>query len=100
MTQGVYTGKERRRAVRYRFNAEVKVEHDGGEFEARGTDFNDESISIVHTKALPVGAAVKLFVVDELGNHITLHGEVARLGDSEEGLTTMVIKRCDEPSPE
>lgn len=94
MSQGVYTGKERRKAVRYRFNAEVLVEHDGGDFEARGTDFNDESIRVIHSEALAVGTLVKLHVVDELGNNIILEGEVARIGASdEEGYEEMVIRR-------
>lgn len=94
MTQGVYTGKERRTAVRYRFDAEVNVEHDGGTFEAKGTDFNEESICVIHSEALAVGTNVKLHVVDELGNNIILEGEVARIGPAdEEGYEEMVIRR-------
>jgi imidazolonepropionase-like amidohydrolase len=94
MSQGVYTGEERRQAVRYRFDAEVKLEHEDGSFEARGTDFNDESIRVVHSEALAVGTPVKLHVVDELGNNIVLEGEVARVGAAEEsGFEEMVIKR-------
>lgn len=92
MAQGVYTGKDRRKSVRFRFNAEVTVTWSGGSFEARGTDFNDDSISIVHGDALDVGTKVELAVTDELGNDITLQGEVARTGEDEDGVT-MVIRR-------
>ena len=97
MTQGLYTGQDRRKAVRYRFDAEVKVEHEGGSFEARGTDFNDESICVVHTEALSVGTSVTLHVVDELGNNVIFEGEVARVGKAEEeGFEEMVIRRIPE----
>jgi hypothetical protein len=95
MGQGVYTGKDRRRAVRFPFRAEVKVEHEGGVLAARGVDFNDDSVSIEHDTALPVGTTVTLFVVDELGNDITMHGEVARAEPCDEGRSAMVIRRID-----
>jgi len=95
MAQGVYTGEDRRRSVRFRFNAEVMVTWSGGKFEARGTDFNDDAISIAHSEGLEVGTKVELAVTDELGNDITLFGEVARQSE-EDGEVTMVIRRLPE----
>jgi len=92
MTQGIYTGKDRRKSVRFRFNAEVQVTWSDGSFEARGTDFNDDAISIVHREALEIGTKVEVAVTDELGNDITLYGEVARTSE-EDGEVTMVIRR-------
>lgn len=93
MAQGVYTGKDRRKSVRFRVDCPVKVHHKGGDFETRGTDFNDDAISIVHEEALEIGTAVSLEVTDELGNQITLKGEVARTSPADESdQVTMVIK--------
>ncbi len=99
MSQGVYTGKDRRQSVRFRFDAAVKVEHEGRSFDALGTDFNDDAISIIHEEALPVGASVTLSVVDELGNTIEMKGEVARIkrNDGDE-LYSMVIQRIQQSS--
>lgn len=100
MTNRLYTGEERRRAVRFPFDAWVKVEHDGGSFEARGTDFNDDNVRIVHATALPEGTAVTVSVVDEVGNHVVLRGEVIRVGEPDgDGNVTMVIRRARASTP-
>jgi hypothetical protein len=95
MAQGVYTGTDRRRSVRFPFKAEVKIEHAGGAIEARGINFNDDAISVEHDAALDVGTAVTVFVVDELGNDITMHGDVARAEGADQGRYLIVIRRTD-----
>lgn len=95
MGQGVYTGRDRRQSVRFPIKVEIKVEHEGGTFEARGVDFNDDAVSIEHDAALAVGTAVTIYVTDELGNDITMHGEVARASELEGGRVTMVIQRIE-----
>ena len=98
MKDRLYTGAERRQAVRFPFDAWVKVEHDGGDFEARGTDFNDEFIRIVEATPLEAGTEVKVSVVDEVGNHVLILGEVFRSGKPDaKGACTMVIRRTSEP---
>lgn len=98
MANRLYTGDERRKAVRFPFDAWVKVEHSEGSFEARGTDFNDEFIRIVKAHHLEPGVEVKVSVVDEVGNHVTIRGEVFRSGEPDaDGVVTMVIKRTSEP---
>jgi hypothetical protein len=99
MAQGVYTGRDRRQSVRFPINVVIKVEHESGTFEARGVDFNDDAVSIEHDAALAVGTAVTIFVTDELGNDITMLGQVARASEIEGGRFTMVIQRA-EPSGE
>ena len=96
MTQGVFTGADRRKSVRFRFDAEVKVEHAGGVFDARGTDFNDDALGILHGEEIDVGTEVTVHVTDELRNKVTLKGEVARSGPADEGdQIATVIKRTD-----
>ncbi len=94
MSKGIYTGKDRRRSVRFRFDAVVTVKYDGETFEARGSDFNDDAIGILYKDAIPTGAGVELSVIDELGNRIELTGEVARSDPSDDGEGfVMVVKR-------
>lgn len=96
MSQGVYTGRERRKLIRYHFDAEVRVEHNEGCFDARGIDFNVESFRVIlpHAEVLPVGSAVKLCIIDELGSEICVDGEVFRVCKAEEeGYKALVIRR-------
>jgi hypothetical protein len=95
MGQGIYTGRDRRQSVRFPIKVEVKVEHEGGTFEARGVDFNDDAVSIEHEVALAVGTKLTIYVTDELGNDITMRGEVARASEMEGGRFTTVIQRLE-----
>ena len=96
MSQGVFIGDDRRKSVRYPFDAQVKVEYAGGSFQARGTDFNDDALGIIHSLPLDVGTEVTVYVTDELGNKVTLKGVVARVAPAEEDdKVVMVVKRTD-----
>lgn len=69
---------------------------EGGTFEAQGTDFNDDSLRLIHTEELKAGTEVSISVIDEMGNRVRMKGVVIRTSPTEEGRFSLVIQRTED----
>ncbi|MDF1563687.1 MAG: PilZ domain-containing protein [Deltaproteobacteria bacterium] len=69
---------EQRKSPRIRVDCEVTLEHPGGSLSGPGHDMNDRSMLVLTEELLPVGTAVTLRCVDDVGTTVIVKGEITR----------------------